>query len=314
MSQWYLQKTTTAQVDPNTLVAVASLGPDVGQFWTPSLITVSTQTTPQNNFDDAFNGFNNVSSPQCTLYRGQATNDPSSQQYVDDTFSGSNDATTILAGTVIQYGESISARWYQAQPRDNCVLTVYGRSANSLVELQEVLSPVPGTRFAGNSGSGMVWHYEDDRRAAPVFPFGTQFSSSSGDPIGSSPRIFPMGELVSATVTLTTTAAAGNRTVGLQGVALDVFNNVQVPVFQVWAVTAQGVSSTATYHFAPGIQGQSFGVTPNIHFQIPIPPNINLADLTISPQNTIGLQAGDTWTNWTVIYRRYNTLAKVSIT
>lgn len=300
MSTSYLQKTVSARLDANGN-GTAVLRPDVGQYWAPSLVQVSTAITPANTAGGG--SVSAANSALCTLYRG-SVGPLNAANYVDDTFNGSGDSSSIVAGTIVMYGEAITAVWADGTPLDTAIMTVYGRSSDNLIELQEVLSPIPGTRFAGNAGSFMVWNYNDftdnGPGALPTVPprFTTPFNLNC--------------ELVSAKFTVTTSAAVGNRFLGLTATIFDGTTNVRL--FNVWEGDPQPASVTATYNFAVGVNNYDIGVSPNVFVGTALPDKMILPPGSILEGSRNGILAGDTWTNFQVIYRQYRTLTTLGLT
>ena len=303
MPSSYLVQTVTAQVD-NSGNATAVLKPDVGQYWAPALVRVATGQTPRNNqFNDVVY---NVAA-RATLYHG-AVNNLNSTSYIDDTYQGSGDASSIIAGTIVLYGEAITVQWADGIPGDVAILTVYGRSSDNLIELQQQLSPVPGTRFSGGSGNAMVWDYNNF--FLPGTPFG-----AGGTSIINTPPVFDLpgdalAEVIYAEVAIATNATAGSRVVGLIGTS--VIDGNTSTVFRVNNGNAQTAGLTRTYAWGQGVPSTIATPTGVIGTSIP-----GRAILLPGSRITLDFSGGnvsDQWNNFQVTYRQYKTLTKVSYT
>jgi hypothetical protein len=284
----YLVKTVSAQIDANGN-ATCVLKPDVGQYWAPSLVRVATRVTPQNTSFSV--------SSTATLYHGSVSV-LDSTTYIDNTYQGSTDSSSVIAGTIVLFGEAITCAWSQGTTGDVAIMTVYGRSADNLVELQDQLSPVPGTRFAGGSGNAMQWEYNN-------------FSLTSGN-LSSSPPVFTLPgdalcEIIYAEITTTNSATVANRIVGLD--AKGIIQGANATLMRAINGTLRTASLTSTYVWGQGIGLGSGGV-----FSAPIPLRcILLPGFQITVENINGA-VGDTWTNFQVNYRQYQTLTTVSYT
>lgn len=290
MSSTYLVKTISAKVDSFTGIATAVLKPDVGEYWAPDLIRIATGITPQNTeFSVA---------PHATLYHG-ANTILNSTTYIDDTYLGSADASSICAGTIVLYGEAITCVWDTATGNDIAVMTVYGRSATTLVELQEQLSPVPGARFAGGTGNAMVWLYNNFVLPGPGL-------------ITANPPVFVLPgdalcEIVYAEVTTVNSATVANRIVALDG-----FSQVDgstATVFRVANGSLRTANLTSLYTWEQGASVVSGGL-----FSTALPfRNMLTPGSTVTIESFNGA-ANDTWNNFQVTYRQYQSLANVSFT
>lgn len=136
MTYSYLYQVASVQLDSNGNGQV-SLSPQVGQYWLPSLVRVSTSTV-----DGAFR-------PYCAVYQGASTI-IAGNTFVDDTQTGDSDTTSVVSGTVTQFGESITAQWKSGTPNDTATLVVVGASSDSPPNVGSSLPIIPGTRFAGH--------------------------------------------------------------------------------------------------------------------------------------------------------------------
>lgn len=132
----YLNVTQAVQLD-STGAGTIQLRPDTGQFWTPKLIRVST-------------GSQSPPFTYCAIYHGAITpNTIGPSSYVDDTYTANNDASSIIAGTVVQWGESIIARFTGGSPNDTAILTIYGETSDTPPSEGIAIPDVPGTHFSG---------------------------------------------------------------------------------------------------------------------------------------------------------------------
>lgn len=288
MSTTYLQRTVSASADASGN-ATARMSPDVGEFWAPSIVRVSTGITPQNN--------NNANSSYAALYHG-SIGAANSTTFLDDTFLGSGDASSVIAGTIVMFGEAITVQWKNVSPGDICILIVYGRSGDNLVELQSILSPVPGAKFSGNSGNAMLWDYNDQVVAGP-------------NPISVPFFVTPFNllcELTYVQFNITTTVATA-RAFGLTATVFDGVTNV--PLFSAFTNSTQSTISTLTYSFS---QGQlPYGFNAQVGASIPskmiLPPGTSIL---VKPSLPPSVDA--TWSNLFLVYRQYKSLSKVSFT
>jgi len=105
----YLHRTAAIQFDSSGN-GTAVISPDVGQYWQLGLIRVSTvnQGTPF---------------PYCAVYVGPQAN---ISYFLDDTYTGQSDATSLCSSLVIQHGESVFAVWANGHTFDTAVLTLWG--------------------------------------------------------------------------------------------------------------------------------------------------------------------------------------------
>lgn len=136
----YLNKSGSVQLDASGNGTV-TLRPDVGQWWAPKFLRVSTllQKTPV---------------AYCAVYQGAVTI-KNQTTFIDDTFLGSGDSTSIISGTVVIYGEAITAVWTGGNPGDTAVLTLYGINSSVPPSIGEMPS-VPGTHFAGHLNTEII--------------------------------------------------------------------------------------------------------------------------------------------------------------
>jgi hypothetical protein len=131
----YLKATNTAVFNSAGLATVI-VKPDVGQYWFPTFMTVSTLSQL-------------VPFASCTVYSGgPGLYTPST--YVDDTLFGYQDASSIVAGTMTQYGEQYTAVFTGGLPGDVATLTIFGVVAYATVGQGPIIPSVPGTQFRGH--------------------------------------------------------------------------------------------------------------------------------------------------------------------
>jgi hypothetical protein len=286
LSNTYLTKTGSAVVKADGTATVV-LAPDVGQFWAVSLVRVSGTQQPQ--FNSA------ISYPYCALYGGTVM-DPTT--FLDDTTLGSGDSSSIISGTIIMYGERITASWSAGVPGETVILSIYGRSSDDLTELQDQLAPIPGARFSGTTGNASVWQYQALQDNGPK-------NMTTAPPTFTVPSD-SFAELTSFRFTLVTDAVAGTRVVGL--FATTPIGVLSIDNFHVFQGATQAASLGWAYIFAQGLQSFSVGgqVGTSIPSRLILPPGSVVRPLIA------GLDAGDTWTSFNVSYRRYTSLTKVS--
>jgi hypothetical protein len=300
-----LQKIASTRIAADG-TATISLRPDVGQYWAPTLVQVATRLSPFNT--DNMDGIN---SAVAILYRGSTGGTVDNTNYIDDTYNGSGDSSSIISGTIISYGETITCVWSAGTPGDTATMLVFGRSSNNLVDLQRYLLPIPGTRFAGNAGSTMIWDYNDDAQNGPG-------SIRNSPPTFTAPANL-LCEIVSAKFTVATDAVAGVRFFGLTATVFDGLTNVRI--FNVFnstlgatAALGQPPSSTVTYNFNVGINNYDIGGSPNRFMGISIPPKLVLPPGAVLSASQNGSDIGDLWNTWQMVYRQYKTLAKLGST
>jgi hypothetical protein len=160
MSITLLPKVGTVQLNASGAGTV-TLRPDVGQYWVPTLVRVATRNS-------------NSPKPYCAVYQGSLTltqiGDTSA--FLDDTFSGNSDVSSIISGTVTQYGEAITAIWSGGIPGDIATLTVSGVTTDVPPTLENILPLVPGTHFAGKPSAGASVLFNDTATisAAKTYP------------------------------------------------------------------------------------------------------------------------------------------------
>lgn len=132
MTDTYLEIIATGVLDTSGHVVVAK-GPDVGQYWKPTLVHVANQSgIPQQAF----------------LYSGGTPGTTLASYLKDSTFQAQNDSSSILSGTIIQYGQGITCQFIAGQPGDVVTMQIFGISSDTPPPLG-ILPSVPGVRFSG---------------------------------------------------------------------------------------------------------------------------------------------------------------------
>jgi hypothetical protein len=140
----YLHKTASATIAANG-TAVVTLRPDVGQYWALKFVRVSTSRSST---------FNLV--PYCAVYTG-ATAQTIPSTFIDDTYTGDGDTSGIVSGTVIEYGDGITAVFQFGTPGDVVVFDVYGQSADVPPSLGLAVPDVIGPHFFGKPVKPQPW-------------------------------------------------------------------------------------------------------------------------------------------------------------
>jgi hypothetical protein len=124
-------------------VVLSSVGPDVGQFWLPTLVHVYSSKGLPCNAD---------------LYAGAPKGMIASNYLKDSTVRGDNDSTTILSGTIIHAGETITVAFTGAALGDVLGFQVYGITTVAPPPYGR-MPDVPGARFT----------FADTTAFSPVF-------------------------------------------------------------------------------------------------------------------------------------------------
>ena len=142
----YLAKTVPAQFtavasSPFGGQAIATIGPDQGQYWFPTFIVVASSVGK----DPTDSGIR----PSCTVYAG-ARGIYDVTTYVDDTASGNQDTSSIISGVMLQPGEVVTAIWDGNENSGTAVLKVYGYVSNIPLAASGYLPESPGTHFSGH--------------------------------------------------------------------------------------------------------------------------------------------------------------------
>lgn len=131
----YLNLTRSATLDSNGN-GVTVLKPDVGQYWAPDFVKVATvsQSGPF---------------PYAAVYHVSSGVTVGPTSFVDDTYRANNDTSSIISGTIVQFGESITVNWTGGTPGDTAVMTIFGMYSDMPISLGEVSPTSPGTHFTG---------------------------------------------------------------------------------------------------------------------------------------------------------------------
>lgn len=135
MTSTTLTRTLSTRLDANG-AGLIILRPDVGQNWAPLFVRVSTQSQQ-------------VPLAHCTVYHGSPGVPVQQSQYIDDTFLGNGDTSSIISGTPILYGEAIMFSFKLGTPGDTAIATVYGQTSDLPPNL-DLIPQVPGARFTGH--------------------------------------------------------------------------------------------------------------------------------------------------------------------
>lgn len=112
------------------------LRPDVGQNWAPLFVRVSTNS-----------GVPSIA--HCAVYHGSPGVPVQPSQYIDDTFLGNGDTSSIISGTAVLFGEAVIFQFTDGTPGDTATATIYGMQSDQPPNL-DLIPQVPGTHFAGH--------------------------------------------------------------------------------------------------------------------------------------------------------------------
>lgn len=123
---------TTLNSDGNGTI---SFVPPAGQFWAPTLIRVAT-----NNQQNPF--------PYCAVYQGPV-NQVEPCFFVDGTFTGQADSSSMLSGTLTEFGNAITVVWTNGMPGDTATATLFGVSSDVPPTVDDFVPEVAGIHFAG---------------------------------------------------------------------------------------------------------------------------------------------------------------------
>lgn len=129
----YLVKTGSTSIKPDGTASI-QLVPSVGEYWAPVMVRVSTTSK---------------TSSYCAVFHGPSTVSDATT-FIDDTYTGAADASSFVAGTVVQYGESLIAQWSGAKPGDAAIFTIYGTYSNVPPSQGLTLPSTPGSHFGGH--------------------------------------------------------------------------------------------------------------------------------------------------------------------
>lgn len=141
MNVTLLREVGTTVLDANGNGRVEQ-SPSVGQYWWPLIVGVSATD-------------NLVPVPYAAVYHGSPGVTAQQQQFIDDTFQGSGDTSSVISGTTVQHGESIITIFKNGNPGATVTVTIYGQTSDTPSNLS--LPPaVPGTRFSGHPSTEIV--------------------------------------------------------------------------------------------------------------------------------------------------------------
>lgn len=286
MTSAYLTQTVSGVVQADG-TAMALVAPAVGQYWAVAAVKVGAGKQPQFNTGAQY--------PYCALFIG-ATGIYDGSTFIDDTTLGSGDISSVMSASIVIFGTQITARWQSGAPGDTVTMVIFGRSYDSLVQLQSELAPVPGTRFAGTTGNASVWTYGTIVDNA-VHSFATSF------PLFTVPGN-AQAEVISFKYTVTTGATAINRSVGVRATFVN-----GADVFRVFSINVQGANGVVAYSFTQGLDNNGIGSNQ----WAPIPQRLILPSGAQFFSIVNSLQAAqDTWTAFTCVYRQYTSYTNVS--
>lgn len=133
MTSQYLNLSASTQLDSNGN-GVAVLKPDANEFWAPDFLRVSTASQK-------------VPFAYCAVYHVSPGVTIGPTSFIDDTYGGNNDTSSIISGTIVQFGESIVAQFTGGTPGDTAVLSIYGMHSDLPIGM-DVLPSSPGTHFS----------------------------------------------------------------------------------------------------------------------------------------------------------------------
>lgn len=136
-----------------TGTGTVTLRPDVGEWWTPTLTRVST--------------INQTGTSYAAVYHG-AVSDISPSAFIDDTFQGQGDSSSMVSGTVVAFGEGITAKWIGGVPGDTGILVLNGLSSDTPPALGYSIPTTPGAHFRGNLTAESITSLAKIPRATPL--------------------------------------------------------------------------------------------------------------------------------------------------
>lgn len=141
MTSTTLTRTGTVRLNANGDGTI-TLRPDMGQNWAPLFVRISTASSA-------------TPVAYCAVYHGSPGVPVQASQFIDDTFSGNGDASSIIAGTPVLFGEGIIFSFQGGTPGDTATASVYGMQSDLPPNLD--LNPqVPGTHFSGHLNTEVV--------------------------------------------------------------------------------------------------------------------------------------------------------------
>lgn len=134
MSTSYLIQIQTVRLDAQGNGTVY-LKPDANQYWSPLFVKVGTRST--------------VSPvPFAAVYLGVAGVTPSQTEFIDDTYLGNGDVTSMCSGLVVPFGNALIAVFTGGNPGDTAFMQVIGMNSSVAPNLG-IAPQVPGTHFTG---------------------------------------------------------------------------------------------------------------------------------------------------------------------
>ena len=219
MTVTYLNQSASVKLDLFGRGSV-DLKPPVGQYWAPKFVRVSTL---------------NQQSPvaYCVVYQGAVTI-KNQTTFLDDTLLGSGDTSSIISGTLLRYGEAITAVWDLGNAFDTAILTIWGTVSDVPPQVEDQMPSVPGTHFTGKPAPELTLR-EANVTGFPA-PGGTNFA------VG-----------MQAFGTIPTSPVADVRNFGSYYFQLDTqvitptkYNPITV-IFTWWSDNLQGVGGGSTY-------------------------------------------------------------------
>lgn len=137
MTLTYLEQPAAIQFDA-TGTGIVEMSPPSGQYWLPTMLKVSTVANTPTAYAAVYMG------PPST---NGATLDNS--QFIDDTFLGSGDVTTMVSGLTVQYGTTLTVKFANGAAFDTGYVTLFG-VASDLPPNLGTPPQVPGTHFSGH--------------------------------------------------------------------------------------------------------------------------------------------------------------------
>lgn len=166
MSLSYFDLTKEVTLAPGGF-GVATLKPDVGQYWLPTFVHVSTAT---------FNG-------SCSVHIG-GIGVVDYTTMVDETSAGGNDTTAACSGMIVSPGMGISANFFGGTSNDTALIRVVGVSSDVPPTLG-IEPGIPGHKFSGVSSTVFIANQPinvDVTNTPAVTISGTPAVSISGTP------------------------------------------------------------------------------------------------------------------------------------
>lgn len=135
MSSTTLSKLDVTQLDSSGNGTII-LRPDRGQNWAPLFVRVSSnnQGTPI---------------PYCALYHGSPGVPAQATQFIDDTYLGNGDTSSMISGTPVLFGEALIFKFQNGVAKDTVSASVFGMTSDLPPNL-DLIPQVPGTHFSGH--------------------------------------------------------------------------------------------------------------------------------------------------------------------